>query len=1019
MTLLKLLPTAVQSLHTYLGRFQRSLHVIPPAVANDPRLDGPEEVSWVCLQDVLRARAESPRPKQLLFYPLGGISSPPKRVTYRVLYNEAEQNSLKLKALPYFRPGMPVLLHFEDHWDTVLWFWVVMLAGGVPLLSSPLSNVDEHRAKHLHALSQLLESPIAITRESFLHQFTGSDHTFNLHAVESLLRTTITMTRARQGTTGQGPLNVDSLAILMLTSGSSGNAKAVRLSHRQIIAAISGKASVRHLPSDGTFLNWISLDHVASLVEIHIQALWLDVDQIHVHAADVVASPPLFLDLLSRHRVSRSFVPNFFLAKLADAAPVRPCDLSNLTVLASGGEANNVKTCEAAAALLTKLGASPGVITPGYGMTETCAGAIFNLDCPRSDVKAGRSIASVGRCMPGINMRIIDGVTGQIAGPQQPGCLEVSGAVVFQGYFRNPAATAEAFTPDGWFRTGDEASIDAEGNLSLIGRVKDVININGNKIVTAEIQSSVEAALKNTSALRIVCFASRASTRAVTEQVTIAYISDEWPLDAERVVEIDKLVAQGCRMVTTACQPMIFGIGVQTLPSLPITALGKISRVKMQALFESGAFEHDIAHHREVIDIFTRQVESRLCEPLSETETLLRADIADIMAMTCVEEVGVETNIFQLGFTSMDIIRLKHRLDTRLGITVATIVLMQHPTVRSLAAALISSQPAALRLEDALLDAKAFEGAHEDDDGEEAGSGMVTENQYDPVVVLRSSGSKAPLWLVHPGVGEVLVFVGLAQHMGVDDRPVYALRARGFEPGQCRFTDIDEAVGTYVAAVRRVQPRGPYALAGYSYGTMLAFEMAKRLGANDAPGVAAAVKFLGSFNLPPHIKLRMRQLSWNMCLLHLAQFLGLVPAALADEVSSAELGALPYHLTTRDNALAQMVAAIDGARMHELGLDRRELARWVDVAHGLQSMAVNYEPSGLVPSIDVFHAEPLRVAAPSREAWVTEQLSRWCDFSRSKPRFHEVGGAHYTMLGSEHVAGFADKLRVALRARGV
>jgi len=303
--------------------------------------------------------------------------------------------------------------------------------------------------------------------------------------------------------------------MLMLTSGSSGNAKAVRLSHRQILAAVSGKASVRPLPPDCAFLNWIGLDHVASWIEIHIQALWLGVDQIHVHAADVVASPPLFLDLLSRHRISRSFAPNFFLAKLTticggpDDPPASHWDLSNLTVLASGGEANDVQTCVAAAALFTKHGAAPTVITTGFGMTETCAGAIFNLDCPRSDLKGDRSIASVGRCMPGIEMRIIDSATGRIAEPCQPGHLEIRGTVVFEGYYRNSAATANAFTSDGWFRTGDEGSIDSEGDLSLVGRVKDVININGVKIVTADVQASLETALKNTCAPRVVSFPSR------------------------------------------------------------------------------------------------------------------------------------------------------------------------------------------------------------------------------------------------------------------------------------------------------------------------------------------------------------------------------------------------------------------------------------------------------------------------------------------------------------------------------
>lgn len=195
-------------------------------------------------------------------------------------------------------------------------------------------------------------------------------------------------------------------------------------------------------------------------------------------------------------------------------------------------------------------------------------------------------------------------------------------------------------------------------------------------------------------------------------------------------------------------------------------------------------------------------------------------------------------------------------------------------------------------------------------------------------MTFRSTGTKTPLWLVHPGVGEVLVFVGLAQYLNEDDRPVYALRARGFEPGQERFDSITEAVETYVEAVQKYQPRGPYALAGYSYGTMLAFEMAKKL---DSGQGGNSVQFLGSFNLPPHIKTRMRQLNWNMCLLHLVYFLGLTTEEYAD--SCEEKG---FRTVSRSEALEHVLGVADGPRMDELGLGERELVRWADVAFGLQ-----------------------------------------------------------------------------------
>ncbi|KAI0003925.1 acetyl-CoA synthetase-like protein [Xylariaceae sp. FL0662B] len=977
---------------------------------------------WDCIQDMLKARAEALPAKQVLCYSLGLTSLTPRKVSYRMLYDEARRNSMIVSTLSSFKVGSPVVLRFDDHWDNILWFWTVLFAHGIPVLSSPLSNVEEHRNKHLQGLSQLLESPICITRTNYLRLFDGTNHSLQLYTAERLLSTADDsttlhhMSNAHRPSTSKGKYVAsiaetwkDFPAALMLTSGSTGNAKAVPLRHKQMLASIAGKASMRASPEYDACLNWIGLDHVAGLLETHLQALWLGVDQVHVHTADIVANPGLFLELLSRHRISRTFAPNFLLAKLVvtctdNSLSSSKWNLSNLTCLVTGGEANDVQTCTAVSALLARYGTRPNVIAPGFGMTETCAGAIYNLKCPDYDVANRWTIASLGRCMPGIEMRVMVRETGHAAKTGQSGDLEVRGAVVFDGYYRNDLATAEAFTPDGWFRTGDQASVNSEGMLNLTGRIKDVININGVKIATTDLQTLLETTLRDTCATRVVVFPSRAPG-AATEQVTVAYVPRDWPPQTEDMAMIERLTLQTCMMVSAACRPLAFPVGGRSLPFLPTSTLGKISGAKMRALFEAGTFDNDAAYHRQAVDEFKQKNRPVVEEKgLNGTETSLREDFAEIMGIENIECIDIDTPIFELGFTSMDVIRLKYRIDKRLKFPVDTILLLKHYTIKLLAKAL-----------DRLVSTAATTAPSHNTvkDISTELSVMPTVN-YDPVITLCPTGTKTPLWLVHPGIGEVLVFVGLAQHLREDDRPIYALRARGFEPQQPKFASIAEAVDTYVAAVRRRQPQGPYAIAGYSYGAMLAFETAKKLECSEAQ----EVPFLGSFNLPPHIKKRMRQLSWNVCLIHLAQFLGLVDEACVDSEVSGTDGS-SYCQASRDSALARILALVDKARMSELNLSLQDLARWADVSYGLQSMAIDYEPSGQAGSIDVFHAEPLRVAAASRDEWVCEQLSRWKDFCRTEPRFHEVGGAHYTMIDRAHVHTFSDTLRAALAARGL
>ena len=114
-----------------------------------------------------------------------------------------------------------------------------------------------------------------------------------------------------------------------------------------------------------------------------------------------------------------------------------------------------------------------------------------------------------------------------------------------------------------------------------------------------------------------------------------------------------------------------------------------------------------------------------------------------------------------MGVTSIDLISAFRAIEKRLNLTTQTpiITTMTHPTVHSSAKA----------LED-----------------------LKHPNNYNPLVVLQHAGTKFPLWLIHSGVGEVLVFINLAKHL--TNRPVHALRARGFNSGETYFTSIEESL---------------------------------------------------------------------------------------------------------------------------------------------------------------------------------------------------------------------------------
>ena len=406
------------------------------------------------LQDLLKSAAESQIHRGLIAY-LPGKAEAPLKMTYEDLRVQAPHNARLLCSIDDLGKSSVILLHFDNHLDNITWFWSALYSGCLPAMSTPFSNHLKQRGKHLSHLYTLLKDPVCITRQILLNDFAVST-TLRLQVVETLkLNDSLFVNGVDKAISAQVPLSRHDGGLLMLTSGGTGNAKAVVLRHEQIIASIAGKAFIRQLPRDNAFLNWVGLEHVASMIEIHLQAIHLCVDQIHVQAVDLIATPFLFLKLIDKHRVSRSFAPDFFLSRLIrvlEPAKVsaETLDLGCLRFLGSGGEANPVESCFAVSKLLSAYGAPKSVIAPGFGMTETCAGAIYNVNCPQYDLQNGLEFAALGNCMPDIKMRVTTSSKPQrLAIPNECGDLEVSGPVLFREYFNDGKATANAFTIDG------------------------------------------------------------------------------------------------------------------------------------------------------------------------------------------------------------------------------------------------------------------------------------------------------------------------------------------------------------------------------------------------------------------------------------------------------------------------------------------------------------------------------------------------------------------------------------------
>lgn len=929
------------------------------------------------LFEVLLYAAHSSVDNGVTVYRPGQADQPPDRILYTKLLQDALSNSKPLRNLLDVQSRTVILLHLDDHVSNITWLWSVIAAGYVPAISTPFPNDMEQRRKHLSHLQELLQKPLIITKEQLLPQFAGFHEKLNIHTIESLekMDRNLSPTRLQQRYSKRD----DDLAILMLTSGSTGNAKAVRLNHGQIISAITGKTRYHNTTKDDVFLNWIGMDHVANLTEIHLHAMYLGADQVHVHAADLLASPLQFLRLIDRHRASYSFAPNFFLASCGKALEVseksqseKSLDLSSIRCLISGGESNSTALCNSLTLLMQKFGAPDHFIRPGFGMTETCAGSIYGTQCPSYDVARNLEFASVGSCIPGMSMRIAK-ADGSVATAGEAGNLEVSGRVVFKGYFNNQKATESAFTPDGWFATGDKVYIDSEGKLIIVGREKETIIINGVKYFPQEIEKAIEdAEIDGVSPSYTAVFPCR-PTGAETEALCIVYLPSYSSDDVASRVHTGNRIRN---VVMTHCMVRAYKVIPLEKSFLPKSSLGKLSRAKIRKAFESGAYDRLM----ELDDtVLARWRLTELVQPTTGTESLLHGLFVEVFQLKP-SEIGIDTNLYDMGCSSVEIFRLKtliqSKMDLAKNIPITTII--ANPTVRTLTTALDQ---------------------------------LTTPKPYNPVVVLRYSGSKTPLWLIHPGVGEVLIFLKLVKY--ITDRPVYALRARGFD-GEDFFRSIPQIVSTYHRAIKQTQQRGPYAIAGYSYGGTLAFEIAKLLQARGDE-----VQFLAVFDQPPNIKRRMRQGDWIDVLFTLTRFFNLLaPDAEATVSRHLRTGSDDDAAMSKDMAVDFLLSQIPSSRLEEFGLDKLRMRTWASLAYNMHVIARDYEPSGEIPHMEIFYAEPISAVAKDKVEWMKCHLSRWNEFV-DKPVFNEVDGSHYTLIGPENVASFWKKFKARLEAAGL
>ena len=379
------------------------------------------------------------------------------------------------------------------------------------------------------------------------------------------------------------------------------------------------------------------------------------------------------------------------------------------------------------------------------------------------------------------------------------------------------------------------------------------------------------------------------------------------------------------------------------LKEFPLTANGKLDR---KALPEPA----------------TIVTEQEFVLPRDQAEAEIAAIWANILHLPA---VGVTDDFFDLGGDSLLGVRLFTQIRKLLGTDLALATLFQATTVEQLAALV-------------------------------KGKGWLS--NWSPLVPIQALGNRPPLFAVHGGYGEVMLYRHLAGCLGTD-QPFYGLQAQGLDGSPIRLDTVEAIATTYLAEVQKVHPCGPYLLLGYCTGGAIAFEMAQQL--HRAGEEVAFVGLIDSPN-PARPPVRMSLSERTKRRLEIASHL-------------SPLDQLRYFAGRASGKVSANLQKWRGQRMlanleHQNVTSVPEDARLLNVITVHDQVVSAYRPTPFAGRLTLFRAKDLD------DGYAYKQDLGWTEFAKEGLQLIEIASEHYEMLKPPYVQFVANKLEEAIQA---
>ncbi len=371
------------------------------------------------------------------------------------------------------QPKDELVFQLDNNKDFIIIFWACLLGGIIPVPLTMGRN-DDHRQKLFNVWKVLTHPYIIISPENLsklekyaeLHDYRETINSIKLNTID-----VVNIYSIRK----QGIINIpneDDIAYVQFSSGSTGDPKGIKLTHKNLIT--NAKAILKGLqsPESGDiFFTWMPLTHDMGLIGFHITPVVAGWQHFIMPTDLFIRRPSLWLQKISQHKITFTASPNFgyqYVINRFDDKSIKDLDLSCLRLLANGAEPISASLCKQFTNKFASYGLHKNVIFPVYGLAEASLAVTFTE--PRNEVQTlnidrkklncgdkiievknneGPSFVNVGKMLENCNVRITD-MSNRLIDDDVIGRVHIKGENVTSGYYNNPDATKKIISSDGW-----------------------------------------------------------------------------------------------------------------------------------------------------------------------------------------------------------------------------------------------------------------------------------------------------------------------------------------------------------------------------------------------------------------------------------------------------------------------------------------------------------------------------------------------------------------------------------------